>query len=148
MLVRALDNEKVGRLGRDGTNFLMVDTSGDSVVVVLRAPNLRRVVPKLRFGLRLGTTSDSICWLSLKRWSSGRLDGRRVGVSVEGSPVTTVDNGSAVSSESFSSRESGSCCRMRLSLVRTSLVMKVDSISLDTSEITVVKSEFPTALSG
>lgn len=60
-VVRALDNEKDGRFDREGMNFLIVDTSGDSVVVVLEAPNLRRVVPKLRLGLRLGTTSDSIC---------------------------------------------------------------------------------------
>lgn len=60
-VVRAFDNEKEGRFDREGMNFFMVDTSGDSVVVVLKAPNLRRVVPKLRLGLRLGTTSDSIC---------------------------------------------------------------------------------------
>lgn len=68
--------------------------------------------------------------------------------SVDGSAVTMVDSSSVVSSESFDSRESGISCRSRLSLLRTSLVMKVDSISLETSEITVVNSELPTALSG
>lgn len=117
-------------------------------MVVVDAPNFLRGAPNARFGLRLGTTSDSICWLSLKRWT-GRFDCCRVGaVSVAGSAVTTVDSSSVVSSELFTSCDSGSCCRRKFSLVSTSLVMKVDSISLETSEITVVKSEFPTALSG
>lgn len=141
-------------------NFFTVETSGFSVVVV-ETPNFFRAAPNDRAGLRLGTTSDSICWLSLKRcWiaSDGRLEfvvvNLRVVVSllmlasVDGSAVTIVDSSSVVSSESFASRESGISWRSRLSLLSTSFVINVDSISLETSEITVVKSEFPTALSG
>lgn len=114
---RARARENDGRfLLRDEMNFFTVETSGFSVVVV-DTPNFLRAAPNERTGLRLGTTSDSICWLSLKRcWiASGRLELEEnffvvvnlLVASVDGSAVTIVDSSSVVSSELFDSRDSG-----------------------------------------
>uniref|UniRef100_A0A182J4H0 Uncharacterized protein n=1 Tax=Anopheles atroparvus TaxID=41427 RepID=A0A182J4H0_ANOAO len=162
-------SEKDGRLRRVGTNFLIGSVGSGASVVRYLPVNFRRVVPApnpLAAGLLLGMDSDSICWLSFSGCGCSlcglRLGRPRVGRTV-GPPAirfalglasveavaASVDSVSVAVSSSSPAGGSPSAGRPgKLSSASLFIRSYGDTISLDVSEMTVVKSELAALLSG